>query len=201
MTVTRSKGWSTSCSPQPPLLRISYRRRSATPNYVDGGRCCNNPAFRAVAQLSRERVELPRIYVLSVSTGAVPITKAGSKFLRLHKIGWIRPAIDLAMSGSSDLANEDGSLVGYHCRVADRFESQIALDDYERAVAILPPLAEGTAKDVQDGVRRWLDGPPKTGLNFAGTWETTFAWGAARHRHAARGPMRGFRARRDCAIR
>jgi patatin-like phospholipase/acyl hydrolase len=80
--------------------------------YVDGGLCCNNPAFRAVAELSREGVELPRIYVLSVSTGAVPVTKAGDDFLRLHKFGWIRPAIDLAMSGSSDSAVQDGSLVG-----------------------------------------------------------------------------------------
>lgn len=140
--------------------------------YVDGGLCCNNPAFRAVAQLAREGVELPRIYVLSISTGAVPVTKAGNEFLGLHKYGWIRPAIDLAMSGSSDLAVQDGTLVGYHCRVTDSFESQIDLDDYQKAVDVLPALAEGKAQEVQSGVKRWFDGPQTTGLDFAGTWET-----------------------------
>ena len=67
--------------------------------YVDGGLCCNNPAFRAVSVLYRENVELRKIYVLSISTGAVPVTRAGKKFLRLHKLKWIRPIIDLAMTG------------------------------------------------------------------------------------------------------
>jgi patatin-like phospholipase/acyl hydrolase len=71
-------------------------------HYVDGGLYCNNPAFRAVAKLSREGVALSRIYVLSISTGVVPITKAGNKFMRLHKFRWIQPLIDLPMSGSSD---------------------------------------------------------------------------------------------------
>ena len=59
--------------------------------FTDGGLCCNNPAFRAVSRLSRERIDLSRIYVLSITTGAVPVTKAGKKFLRLHKVRWIRP--------------------------------------------------------------------------------------------------------------
>jgi hypothetical protein len=124
-------------------------------------------------------VELTRIYVLSISTGAVPITKTGSEFLRLRNYRWIRPIIDLAMSSSSDLAFQDGTLVGYHCRVTESFESQIDLDDYQRAVEVLPPLAQGKADEVKVGVKRWLDGPETTGLDFAGTWETTFTWGEA----------------------
>jgi hypothetical protein len=144
--------------------------------YVDGGLCCNNPAFRAVAALFREGVELSRIYLLSISTGAVPVTKAGREFMTLRTFRWIRPIIDLAMSGSSDLAVQDGALVGYHFRIDENFESQIGLDDYRKAVQILPPLAEGKANEVRASVKRWFDGPVGTGLNFAGTWETTYSW-------------------------
>jgi hypothetical protein len=145
--------------------------------YVDGGLCCNNPGFRGAAALFREEVDLSRIYLLSISTGALPVTKAGSEFMTLRQVSWIRPIIDLAMSGSSDLAVQDGALVGYHCRVTENFESQIGLDDYRKAVAILPPLAEGKASEVQASVRRWFDGPDRTGMDFSGTWETTFTWG------------------------
>jgi hypothetical protein len=146
--------------------------------YADGGLCCNNPAFRAVAELSREGVELARIYVLSISTGAVPVTKAGKEFLRLHKFWWAQPAIDLAMSGSSDLAVRDGKLVGYHCRVTESLGTQIALDDYHKAATVLPALAEQKAEDIRAEVQHWLEGPRGTGDNFAGTWNTEFAWGS-----------------------
>ena len=145
--------------------------------FTDGGLCCNNPAFRAVSRLSREKIDLSRIYVLSITTGAVPVTKAGKKFLRLHKVRWIRPIIDLAMSGSSDLAVHDGNLVGYHCRVVEGFESQIALDDYQTAATVLPPLAETKATEIRDDVKRWLEGPNRTGADFAGRWKTSFTWG------------------------
>jgi hypothetical protein len=148
-----------------------------TTYFADGGLCCNNPTFRAVSRLSREGIELSRIYVLSITTGAVPVAKAGKKFLRLHKVRWIRPIIDLAMSGSSDLAVHDGSLVGYHCRVVEGFESQIALDDYQTASTVLPPLAEHKAEEIRDDVKRWLDGPRRTGADFSGRWKTSFAWG------------------------
>ena len=144
--------------------------------FADGGLCCNNPTFRAVSRLSREGVDLSRIYVLSITTGAIPVTKAGKKFLRLHKVKWIRPIIDLAMSGSSDLAVHDGSLVGYHCRVAEGFESQIALDDYQTASTVLPPLAESKATEIREDVKRWLEGPNRTGDDFAGRWKTSFTW-------------------------
>lgn len=147
--------------------------------YVDGGLCCNNPGFRAVAQLFREEVELSRIYLLSISTGAVPVTKAGNEFMRRRMFSWIRPTIDLAMYGSSDLAVQDGALVGYHYRISENFQSQIGLDDYGKAVEILPPLAEGKARDVgvRSSVKKWFDGPARTGSNFAGTWKSTFTWG------------------------
>src|SRR5262249_32636810 len=145
--------------------------------YVDGGLCCNNPSFRAVAALFREEVDLSRIYLLSISTGAVPVTKAGKEFMKLRMFRWIRPTIDLAMSGSSDLAFQDGALVGYHCRITENFESQIGLDDYPKAVEILPALAEGKANDFGPSVKRGSDGPPQTGKNSAGTWETKLGWG------------------------
>lgn len=69
----------------------------------------------------------------------MPVTKAGNEFMRLRTFSWIRPTIDLAMSGSSDLAVQDGALVGYHCRISENFKSQIGLDDYGKAVEILPP--------------------------------------------------------------
>jgi hypothetical protein len=145
--------------------------------YVDGGLCCNNPGFRAVAQLVRDEVELSRIYLLSISTGAVPVTKAGNEFMNLRMFRWIQPIIDLAMSGSSDLAVQDGALVGYHCRITENFESQIDLDDYQKAALILPALAQGKADEVRADVRRWFDGPKRTGQNFAGTWESAYNWG------------------------
>jgi Patatin-like phospholipase len=145
--------------------------------YVDGGLCCNNPGFRAAAALFRDGVDLSRIYLLSISTGAVPVTKAGIEFMTLRQFNWIRPIIDIAMSGSSDLAVQDGELVGYHCRVTESFESEVGLDDYEKAVAILPPLAEGKANEVRASVTRWFDGPARTGLDFSGTWQSTFTWG------------------------
>jgi predicted acylesterase/phospholipase RssA len=147
-------------------------------HYVDGGLCCNNPAFRAVARLSGEQVDLNRIYVLSISCGAMPITKAGHEFQSLRNVSWARPTIDLAMSASSDLAVQDGGLVGYHFRVTENFGSQIDLDDYQAAVDILPPLAQGKADsgEVKAGVRRWVDGPLITGSDFSGTWETEFTW-------------------------
>jgi hypothetical protein len=111
----------------------------------------------------------------------VPITKAGKEFLGRRNFRWIRPIIDLAMSGSSDLAVQDETLVGYHFRITDSFESQIDLDDYQKAVDVLPPLAQGKAEgeEVQVGVKRWFDGPQTTGSNFAGTWETKFTWDPA----------------------
>jgi predicted acylesterase/phospholipase RssA len=147
-------------------------------HYVDGGLCCNNPAFRAVARLSGEQVDLSRIYVLSISTGAMPITKAGHEFQNLSNVSWARPTIDLAMSASSDLAVQDGALVGYHFRVTENFGSQIDLDDYQAAVDVLPPLAQGKADsgEVKAGVKRWFDGPQTTGSDFAGTWQTEFTW-------------------------
>lgn len=147
--------------------------------YVDGGLCCNNPAFRAVAKLCREGVELPKIYVLSISTGGVPVTRAGEEFLGLRQFNWARPSIDLAMSGSSDLAVQDGALVGYHYRVSEHLGSEIALDDYQSALGVLPALAEAKADDtaVQEHIRRWLDGPERTGDDLTGKWRTSFAWG------------------------
>jgi hypothetical protein len=145
--------------------------------YVDGGLCCNNPAFRAVAQLVREEVELSRIYVLSISTGAMPVTKTGAEFKDLRKFSWARPIIDLAMSGSSDLAVQDGALVGYHCRITENFGEEVELDDYQRAVDVLPPLAETKADAVHADVERWIGGPPRTGADFSGTWESTYNWG------------------------
>jgi predicted acylesterase/phospholipase RssA len=145
--------------------------------YVDGGLCCNNPAFRAVAQLVREQVELSRIHVLSISTGAMPVTKTGDEFKDLRKVSWARPVIDLAMFGSSDLAVQDSALVGYDCRITENFESQIELDDYERAIKVLPALARDKAKEVEAKVKRWVDGPPMTGQDFSGTWDATFTWG------------------------
>jgi Patatin-like phospholipase len=147
--------------------------------YVDGGLCCNNPGFRAAAPLFRDGVDLSRIYLLSISTGALPVTKAGSEFMTLRQFSWIRPIIDLAMSGSSDLAVQDGELVGYHCRITESFESEVGLDDYQKAVAILPPLAEGKANEVEvrASVKHWFDGPLRTGLDFSGTWDSTYTWG------------------------
>jgi hypothetical protein len=145
--------------------------------YVDGGLCCNNPAFRAVAQLFHENVPLNRIYLLSISTGAVPVTTVGSAYMKLGVLGWILPTIDIAMSGSSELAARDGHLVGYHCRIDENFGVQIELDDYQKAADILPALAQSKAAEAQDNVRRWFDGPETAGLNFAGTWETTYNWG------------------------
>jgi hypothetical protein len=146
--------------------------------YVDGGLCCNNPGFRAVAQLYDEGVELSRIYLLSISTGAVPVTKAGDEFTNLRMFRWIRPIINLAMSGSSDLAVQDGGLVGYHYRIDENFDHEIDLDDYQKAKAILPALAQGKADDakVRTEVKRWFDEPAAAGLNFAGTWDTTYHW-------------------------
>ena len=146
--------------------------------YVDGGLCCNNPAFRAVTKLCLEGVDLRRIYVLSISTGALPVTKAAKQFLRLRNVRWARPAIDIAMSGSSDLAVQDGALVGYHCRVTENLDSQIALDDYRRALDILPALAATKADDIRQQVKHWIDGPAATGDSFAGPWTTSFTWGA-----------------------
>ena len=40
--------------------------------YVDGGLCCNNPAFRAVGLLADKGIPLDRIYVLSLSTAGNP---------------------------------------------------------------------------------------------------------------------------------
>jgi hypothetical protein len=97
--------------------------------------------------------------------------------MRLRTVSWIRPTIDLAMSGSSDLAVQDGALVGYRCRISENFESQIGLDDYGKAVEILPPLAEAKASEVRSAVEKWFEGPARTGLNFAGTWKSTFTWG------------------------
>jgi hypothetical protein len=82
------------------------------------------------------------------------------------------------MSGSSDLAVHDGSLVGYHCRVVEGFESQIALDDYQTASTVLPPLAESKATEIREDVKRWLEGPKRTGDDFAGRWKTSFTWAA-----------------------
>lgn len=145
--------------------------------YVDGGLCCNNPGFRAVAELFREHIELSRIYLLSISSGALPVTKAGKEFVRLRTFRWIWPTIDLAMSGSSDLAVRDGDLVGYHFRISENYDRQIGLDDYGKAIDILPSLAENKASEVQPSVKRWFDGPVSTGLSFAGTWKSTFTWG------------------------
>jgi uncharacterized protein len=145
--------------------------------YVDGGLCCNNPAFRAVARLVREQVELSRIYVLSISTGAMPVTKTGDEFKDLRKISWARPIIDLAMSGSSDLAVQDGALVGYHLRITENFDRQVELDNYQNAFDVLRPLAQAKAEEVHNDVKRWFDGPRTTGADFFGTWESTYNWG------------------------
>ncbi|HEV2159478.1 patatin-like phospholipase family protein [Bradyrhizobium sp.] len=147
-------------------------------HYVDGGLCCNNPTFRAVARLSSEDVDLSRMYVLSISSGVMPITKAGHEFQNLRNFGWARPTIDLAMSASSDLAVQDGAMVGYHFRVTETLGSQIDLDAYQAALDIIPPLAQGKADsiEVKTGVRRWIDGPRSTGLNFAGKWDTEYTW-------------------------
>jgi hypothetical protein len=75
------------------------------------------------------------------------------------------------------LAFEDSKLAGYHYRVTESFERQIALDDYGKALDALPPLAERKAEEVQAEVKRWIDGPQTTGLNLAGEWKTTFTWG------------------------
>jgi predicted acylesterase/phospholipase RssA len=146
--------------------------------YVDGGLCCNNPAFCAVARLSGEEVDLDRMYVLSISSGVMPITKAGHEFQDLRNISWARPAIDLAMSASSDLAVQDCAMVGYHFRVTETLGLQIDLDDYQAAVDIIPPLAQGKADsvEVKNGVKRWIDGPQPTGSDFSGKWETEFTW-------------------------
>jgi uncharacterized protein len=144
--------------------------------YVDGGLCCNNPGFRAVAKLFGEKVELSKIYLLSISTGAVPITKSGRAFTKLRTFQWIRPIIDITMSGSSALAVVDSEMVGFHYRIVENFESEIGLDDYRRAMETLPGLAEGKAEEVRPNVTRWFEGPAPTGQDFSGTWETTYRW-------------------------
>jgi uncharacterized protein len=144
--------------------------------YVDGGLCCNNPGFRAVAKLFGEKVELSKIYLLSISTGAVPITKAGGAFTKLRTFQWIRPVIDITMSGSSALAVQDSEMVGYHYRIAESFDSEIGLDDYRRAMEMLPGLAADKADEVRPNVSRWFEGPVPTGQDFSGTWESTYNW-------------------------
>ena len=155
--------------------------------YVDGGLCCNNPAFRAVALLADEGIPLDRIYVLSFSTAGTPVARDGSESIGLKQYGWARPAIDLAMSGSSSVAASDCGLVGYHCRIEEDLEKTIELDDYEAAKKVLPGLAQERADDkhVRDGIRKWLCGPARTGDNFAGRWKgMLFLDAAGRNRDA-----------------
>jgi uncharacterized protein len=149
--------------------------------YVDGGLCCNNPAFQAVGRLHDERVDFARIQVLSVSTGGVPVTQDGATYLNLRQFRWALPTIDLSMSGSSDIALRDCRLVGYHCRISDEFGTQIALDDYDSAHKLLPAIAQEKADDeaVRHAIQRWIDGPARTGASFAGSWNGVYSWQAA----------------------
>jgi uncharacterized protein len=146
--------------------------------YVDGGLCCNNPAFRAVALLAAQHVPLDRIYVLSISTAGTPVARDGAASVGLRQYGWARPAIDLAMSGSSSVAARDCRLVGHHYRVEEDLEHVIELDDYAAAKRLLPGLAQARAVDAltREGIAKWLAGPARTGDDFAGRWTGTYSW-------------------------
>ena len=145
--------------------------------YVDGGLCCNNPAFRAVALLAAE-VPLDRIYVLSIATAGMPVARDGQESIGLRQYGWARPAIQLAMMGSSGVAARDCELVGYHYRIEEDLERTIELDDYEAAKTLLPALAQARANDelTLEGIERWLAGPSPTGDIFAGRWKGSYSW-------------------------
>ena len=157
--------------------------------YVDGGLCCNNPAFQAVGKLcganqSDDRdIDLAQIYVLSISTGGLPVTRDGATYAGLRQYEWARATIDLALSGSSDIAIRDCALVGYHYRIEEHLGTQIALDDNKSAQDLLPAIAQEKADDqeVRSRVRRWIDGPPQTGQSFAGKWKGSYSWQSGNH--------------------
>jgi hypothetical protein len=131
-----------------------------------------------VALLAEEDVPLDRIYVLSISTAGTPVARDGAESIGLRQYGWARPAIELAMSGSSGVAASDCELVGYHCRIEEDLEKTIELDDYEAAKKLLPALAQARADDRRtlEDVAHWLAGPPPTGDNFAGRWKGSYSW-------------------------
>lgn len=157
--------------------------------YVDGGLCCNNPAFQAVGKLCHANqgedrdIDLAQIYVLSISTGGLPVTHDGATYAGLRQYEWARATIDLAMSGSSDIAIRDCALTGYHYRIEEHLGTQIALDDNKSAQGLLPAIAQEKADnvDVRSSVRRWIDGPPQTGQSFAGKWKGFYTWQSGNH--------------------
>ena len=157
--------------------------------YVDGGLCCNNPAFQAVGKLCNanqgedREIDLAQIYVLSISTGGLPITHDGAMYADLRQYEWARATIDLAMTGSSDIAIRDCALVGYHYRIEEHLGTHIALDDNKSAQDLLPAIAQEKAdnEEVRRRVRQWIDGPPRTGQSFAGKWKGSYSWQSRDH--------------------
>ncbi len=105
------------------LLRDVCRATSAAPTYfetalvrslsgvsypmVDGGMFANNPALCAYSEV-RNAIGDPtaeRMLIVSLGTGSQNITYPYSSARNWGAVGWIKPSIDIMMSGAAEVTN------------------------------------------------------------------------------------------------
>lgn len=140
-----------------PLSDVPVSALGRSPRHFgDGGVWANNPLMIALVDaLTCYRLERRQIHILSLGTGDAEM-RITERQARLGGMWHWRKIIDSAMHLQSQNAiGQAGLLIGRDqlIRLNAPPMSQIALDDYDRASAELPPVAVGLVDEFGDTVR------------------------------------------------
>ena len=125
----------------------------------DGGLTCNNPAFECVTTLFKDGFDFKNIHVLSIANGRQPNTPDPTHFNNIGPVGWAKSLVPICMDVSSDQAHKKCLSMlpaSNYLRVDPMLNQEIALDDYAKALNILPPLAKLVADDFRPQINKWL---------------------------------------------
>ncbi len=98
--------------------------KKVTCNLIDGGVFVNNPTLCAYAE-ARQLFEIGAkdMFILSLGTGSVKKPYMYNKAKDWGKIGWLRPLIDIMMSGAAEVV---------HFQIKQIYETVHAKDQYVR---------------------------------------------------------------------
>jgi patatin-like phospholipase/acyl hydrolase len=128
--------------------------------WVDGGLVCNNPSFEALHKLNKAPASIENIRVLSIGNGKHPATHLPSSFMQKRPLRWALDVTEICMNATSDESHIHCDQLlrkEHYIRINTFLGEKIALDDYAKALEILPALARKEANENRQKIIEWLE--------------------------------------------